>query len=130
MPRQHQQTDLGSIIDPDGHIARLSHTSDCGLCPVHGKHGLHGHRNLTANDASGHGRKLDCPEAGDALLPGRQYSFRSAAGWPIASAARTVFRSAIGVFMLRSILCGVSNTLAEFVATRFLQGIGGVSMPE
>ncbi|WP_038491517.1 MFS transporter [Collimonas arenae] len=42
--------------------------------------------------------------------------------------ARTVFRSAIGVFMLGSILCGMSNTLAEFVAARFLQGIGGAMM--
>lgn len=42
--------------------------------------------------------------------------------------ARTVFRSAIGVFMLGSILCGISNTLAEFVAARFLQGMGGAMM--
>ncbi len=46
------------------------------------------------------------------------------------SGAHTVFRSAIGVFMLGSILCGVFNAKAEFVATRFLQGIGGASIPE
>ncbi|MDB5854046.1 MAG: major Facilitator Superfamily protein [Herminiimonas sp.] len=42
--------------------------------------------------------------------------------------ARTVFRSAIGVFMLGSILCGLSNSLAGFVACRFLQGAGGAMM--
>ena len=42
--------------------------------------------------------------------------------------ARTVFRTAIGVFMLGSILCGMSHTLAEFVAARFFQGIGGAMM--
>ena len=40
----------------------------------------------------------------------------------------TVFRAAIGVFMLGSILCGMSNSLAGFVAARFLQGIGGAMM--
>jgi len=42
--------------------------------------------------------------------------------------ARTVFRTAIGVFMLGSILCGISHTLAEFVAARFFQGMGGAMM--
>ncbi|MBP0597923.1 MFS transporter [Herbaspirillum sp. LeCh32-8] len=40
----------------------------------------------------------------------------------------TIFRSAICVFMLGSILCGVSSTLPEFVAARFFQGIGGAMM--
>ncbi len=40
----------------------------------------------------------------------------------------TVFRSAICVFILGSILCGISNTLPEFVAARFLQGMGGAMM--
>ena len=42
--------------------------------------------------------------------------------------ARTIFRGAIGVFMLGSILCGLSNSLAGFVACRFLQGMGGAMM--
>ena len=42
--------------------------------------------------------------------------------------SRTVFAWAIGVFMLGSILCAVSDTLAAFVAARFLQGIGGAMM--
>lgn len=42
--------------------------------------------------------------------------------------ARTVFGSAIWVFMLGSVLCGVSHTLLQFVAARFLQGIGGAMM--
>ncbi|MFL9923385.1 DHA2 family efflux MFS transporter permease subunit [Herbaspirillum lusitanum] len=42
--------------------------------------------------------------------------------------ALTIFRSAICVFMLGSILCGVSNSLPEFVAARFFQGIGGAMM--
>lgn len=40
----------------------------------------------------------------------------------------TVFRIAIGVFMLGSILCGMSDSLAQFVAARFLQGMGGAMM--
>ncbi|KAF1042749.1 MAG: putative transport protein HsrA [Herbaspirillum frisingense] len=40
----------------------------------------------------------------------------------------TIFRSAICVFMLGSILCGVSSTLPQFVAARFFQGIGGAMM--
>ena len=42
--------------------------------------------------------------------------------------ALTIFRAAICVFMLGSILCGVSQTLPEFVAARFFQGIGGAMM--
>ncbi|HYM32869.1 MAG TPA: DHA2 family efflux MFS transporter permease subunit [Candidatus Cybelea sp.] len=42
--------------------------------------------------------------------------------------ARTVFRAAIGVFMLGSILCGFSNGLPEMVAARVLQGMGGAMM--
>jgi EmrB/QacA subfamily drug resistance transporter len=42
--------------------------------------------------------------------------------------ARTVFRSAICVFMLGSLLCAISSSLPAFVAARFLQGIGGAMM--
>ncbi len=42
--------------------------------------------------------------------------------------ARTVFRAAIGVFMIGSIACGFSNTLWEFVIARMLQGAGGAMM--
>ena len=42
--------------------------------------------------------------------------------------ARSVFQSAIGVFMLGSLLCAASSTLGEFVAARFLQGVGGAMM--
>ncbi len=42
--------------------------------------------------------------------------------------ARTVFASAIAIFTLASILCGVSNGLWEFTAARILQGIGGALM--
>lgn len=42
--------------------------------------------------------------------------------------ARTVFASAIGVFMAGSIACGLSNGLAELVAARILQGVGGAMM--
>ncbi|MFT4174014.1 MAG: MFS transporter [Rhodocyclaceae bacterium] len=42
--------------------------------------------------------------------------------------ARTVFRSAIAVFMGGSILCALSDTLAGFVAARFVQGMGGAMM--
>src|SRR5260221_7394643 len=39
--------------------------------------------------------------------------------------SRTVFASAIVVFVAGSLLCAVSSTLVAFVAARFLQGIGG-----
>jgi EmrB/QacA subfamily drug resistance transporter len=40
----------------------------------------------------------------------------------------TVFSTAIGVFTLASILCGISNTPFQFIAARALQGIGGSMM--
>ncbi len=40
----------------------------------------------------------------------------------------TVFRLAIGVFMLGSLTCGFSSSLGGFVAARFLQGMGGAMM--
>ena len=42
--------------------------------------------------------------------------------------ARTVFASAIGLFTLASILCGMSNGLWEFTVARILQGMGGALM--
>jgi MFS family permease len=42
--------------------------------------------------------------------------------------ARQVFRAAIMIFMLGSILCGLSNSLATIVAARSVQGLGGAMM--
>ena len=42
--------------------------------------------------------------------------------------SRRVFRSAIALFTLGSILCGQSTSLPMLVATRILQGIGGAMM--
>lgn len=42
--------------------------------------------------------------------------------------ARTVFRAAIVIFTIGSALCGVSNSLAQLVAARILQGFGGAMM--
>jgi EmrB/QacA subfamily drug resistance transporter len=42
--------------------------------------------------------------------------------------AKLVFRIAIGVFMVGSIACAVSNSLTAFVGARFLQGMGGAMM--
>src|SRR5437773_1124467 len=42
--------------------------------------------------------------------------------------SRTVFASAIVVFVTGSLLCAVASTLAAFVAARFVQGIGGAMM--
>jgi EmrB/QacA subfamily drug resistance transporter len=42
--------------------------------------------------------------------------------------ARTVFRSAIAVFMLGSIGCALSSTLSHFVAARIVEGMGGAMM--
>jgi len=42
--------------------------------------------------------------------------------------ARRVFAGALAVFTLASVLCGMADSLAEFVALRMLQGAGGAMM--
>jgi EmrB/QacA subfamily drug resistance transporter len=42
--------------------------------------------------------------------------------------AKTVFRTAICVFMVGSIGCALSSSLGDFVIARFVQGIGGAMM--
>ncbi|HEY1609419.1 MAG TPA: MFS transporter [Paraburkholderia sp.] len=42
--------------------------------------------------------------------------------------SRTVFRTAIGIFIAGSLLCAASDSLPMFVAARFVQGIGGAMM--
>ena len=42
--------------------------------------------------------------------------------------ARRVFRSAIVVFTIGSVLCGLGNNMFELVAARILQGLGGAMM--
>ena len=42
--------------------------------------------------------------------------------------ARTVFRAAIVIFTLGSILCGFSTSLTDFVLYRIVQGLGGALM--
>jgi EmrB/QacA subfamily drug resistance transporter len=42
--------------------------------------------------------------------------------------ARTVFRTAIAVFTLGSVLCGFGHNVAELTAARVLQGLGGAMM--
>src|SRR5690606_21312699 len=42
--------------------------------------------------------------------------------------AKRVFRIAIGVFVIGSVLCAISSSLAEFVGARFIQGMGGARM--
>jgi EmrB/QacA subfamily drug resistance transporter len=55
--------------------------------------------------------------------------FIPASGW-IADryGARTVFRAAIAVFTIGSVLCGRADSLAFLVGARILQGIGGAMM--
>jgi EmrB/QacA subfamily drug resistance transporter len=55
--------------------------------------------------------------------------FIPASGW-IADryGARTVFRIAIAVFTLGSVLCGRADSLAFLVVSRILQGVGGAMM--
>lgn len=55
--------------------------------------------------------------------------FIPASGWAADRfGARTVFRIAIVVFTLGSILCGLSSNLSEFVGARMIQGMGGAMM--
>jgi MFS family permease len=42
--------------------------------------------------------------------------------------SRSVFATAIAVFTLSSLLCGVSHTLTQFTLMRILQGVGGAMM--
>jgi EmrB/QacA subfamily drug resistance transporter len=42
--------------------------------------------------------------------------------------ARTVFRTAIIIFTIGSICCGMSHSLGQLVAARILQGLGGAMM--
>jgi EmrB/QacA subfamily drug resistance transporter len=42
--------------------------------------------------------------------------------------SRSVFASAIGIFTVASVCCGVSTTLTQFLLMRILQGIGGAMM--
>jgi EmrB/QacA subfamily drug resistance transporter len=55
--------------------------------------------------------------------------FIPASGWfADRFGARHVFRTAIGVFVIASILCGLCDTLVEFVLARALQGLGAAMM--
>jgi EmrB/QacA subfamily drug resistance transporter len=55
--------------------------------------------------------------------------FIPASGWVADRfGGRTVFRAAIGVFVIGSILCALANSLAWFVVARIIQGIGGSMM--
>ncbi len=55
--------------------------------------------------------------------------FIPASGWAADKfGARTVFRAAISIFTLGSILCGQSSALWEFVVARMIQGLGGAMM--
>jgi EmrB/QacA subfamily drug resistance transporter len=42
--------------------------------------------------------------------------------------SRTVFRTAIGIFMTGSLMCAASTSLGTFVFARFVQGLGGALM--
>lgn len=56
-------------------------------------------------------------------------AFIPASGWVADRfGARSVFRAAIIVFTLASVLCGMSESLAMLVAARILQGMGGAMM--
>src|SRR3954453_753561 len=55
--------------------------------------------------------------------------FIPASGWSADRfGARTVFRAAIGVFVIGSIGCALSSSLTDFVIARIVQGVGGAMM--
>ncbi|MFY9694935.1 MAG: MFS transporter, partial [Xanthobacteraceae bacterium] len=55
--------------------------------------------------------------------------FVPVSGWAAGRfGGRTVFRAAIALFTLGSMLCGLANNIAELTAARVLQGFGGAMM--
>jgi EmrB/QacA subfamily drug resistance transporter len=42
--------------------------------------------------------------------------------------SRSIFGTAIGVFTVASVFCGLSSTLTQFILMRILQGVGGAMM--
>ena len=55
--------------------------------------------------------------------------FIPASGWTADHfGARTVFRIAIGIFVIGSLGCALSDSLGNFVVARFVQGVGGAMM--
>src|SRR5258708_24064198 len=55
--------------------------------------------------------------------------FIPASGWMADRfGARTIFRTAISVFMIGSILCALSQSLWHFVIPRFFQGMGAAML--
>ncbi|MEJ0012482.1 MAG: MFS transporter [Bauldia sp.] len=55
--------------------------------------------------------------------------FLPASGWLADRfGARVIFRLAIAIFTIGSILCGFSNSIPAIVFARVLQGIGGAMM--
>lgn len=56
-------------------------------------------------------------------------SFLPVSGWAADRfGVRTVFATAIGIFTVSSVLCGLSSGMWELVAARVLQGLGGAMM--
>src|SRR5882757_4405649 len=55
--------------------------------------------------------------------------FIPASGWTADRfGARTVFRAAIGIFVIGSIGCALASSLEGFVVARIIQGMGGAMM--
>ena len=89
----------------------------------HPEHRRAGHRPGDGRDAAQ--REVG---AGELHAEPRRLHSRSAAGWPTGSARARVFASAIGLFTLGSVLCGLSTSIEMLVACRVLQGVGGAMM--
>ncbi len=55
--------------------------------------------------------------------------FIPASGWAADRyGARRVFRTAIGVFIIGSVMCAFAGSLLDFVIARSIQGMGGAMM--
>ncbi len=96
---------------------------------VHEKHGFDGDRHFAGRHRRRYRHRPHFAQAGaDAYLVALAIFIPISSWMADRFGARRVFRVAMGVFMIGSLGCAFSGSLAEFVVARFVQGMGGAMM--